>query len=477
MHTDPVTGQMVADPGDSLAPGIAPGAAASTETAGTSISRGGLTPDAQARLAAGRTVEQQAGTGLVDVARQAGQLAEQNARIKEEQANREAAVSAEYNARRLAAMDAADKDLAAARAAQKQAFDDYRNLGIHDFWSNKTTGRKIGAAIAVGLGGLNQRYNQGRNVALDMLNKEIEDDFARQREGILKAREIAQEAKGNVGDVASMRAQQLKELDIKEAAARLKVSDEMKARLASLGVPQAQIDANKNVLEQQQKAAEKLQKVDESERTHIVSTHTKALQAPGTGMVFGPGGQPLVDVGDKAKAVDVNKANKNYREINSLMTDLKSSYAKGVAIPLLSDEAQRREALQSRLLVLLKDQAQLGALSGSDMGLMEKQIGGPVSQFTGAGGVQRLGEMQKLIDRSHVSYLDSQGLAGAQVTDHLRGPAVAPAASPAVTQRPATAKAPVGGGLSAQDRARLMLHLRKNPNDPRADEIRSALGM
>ncbi|HEY8923939.1 MAG TPA: hypothetical protein VIU64_06125, partial [Polyangia bacterium] len=158
-----MTGQMVADPGDSLAPGIAPGQAAATETAGTSVSRGGLTPEAQARLNAGRAADIGASNGLAANAQQAGAIAEQRARIAEEQANREAAVSAEYNAQRLRAMDAADADIAAARAAHKQAFDQYKNMGMRGLFTdekgNTRTLQLLMASIAVGLGGLNQRYN------------------------------------------------------------------------------------------------------------------------------------------------------------------------------------------------------------------------------------------------------------------------------------------------------------------------------
>lgn len=486
MHTDPVTGQMVADPGDSLAPGITPGQVASTETEGTSTSRGGLAPAAQARLDAGRAIDATAATGMVDAVAKAGALAEERARIEQEKANREAAVTAEYNNRRLQALDAADKDIQAARAAHKQAFDDYRKMGVGDFFSDKdpatgketrNTGRMVLAAITVGLGGLMQRSNGGRNTALEALNKTMDDYFAREREKILKARDVAAEAKGNIGDVAQNQVAALKALDIKEAAARSNVADEMKVRLAAFGVPQAQIDTNRAVLEQQQKAAEKLQKVDDSERTHIVSTHTRALQQPGTGQVFGPGGKPLVDVGDKVKAKDINAVIANAREMAQSIKELAELDKKGVSMPLVGETAQRRESLRSSILLKAKEQAKLGALSGGDMSIMESQLGGKLSDATGAGRGARLDEMAKLLDRGTTAYLDSQGLAGAQVLESVGvTPKAKPAAAPAAAATPTKAPAS-GGGLSSADRAKLLLHLKRNPNDPRAPDIRAALGM
>lgn len=487
MHTDPVTGQMVADPSDSLAPGIAPGQVASTETAGTSTSRGALVPAAQARLAAGRTVEQQAAAGLVDETQKAGQLAEQKARAEQEKANREAAVSAEYNQRRLAAMDQADKDLQAARANHKQAFDDYRKMEIVPFFADKdpatgatktNVGRMVLAAITVGLGGLNQRYNGGRNTALEQLDKTIDGYFAREREKILRAKDDVNEAKGMEGDVISRQTFALKNLDIKEAAARANIADQMKVKLADLGVPAAQIESNKAVLEQQQKAAEKLQKVDDSERTHIVATHTKALQAPGVGQVFGPGGQPLVDVGDKVKAKDINAAIANAREMKASIRELAELDQKGLSVPLVGETAQRREALRSSILLKAKEQAKLGALSGGDMSIMESQLGGKLSDSTGMGRGARLDEMGKLLDRGTAAFLDSQGLAGSKLMERVGVTgAAAPPEGRAPAKPAAAAKPAPGGGLSTQDQAKLRLHLKRNPNDPRAADIRAALGM
>jgi len=492
VHTDPVTGQMVADPGDSLAPGITPGQVSSTETAGTSTSRGGLAPDAQARLNAGRAIDLAGSTRMVDEITKAGEIAEKKAKIAQEQADREAAVTADYNQRRLQALDNADKDLQAARAAHKQAFDDYRKMQVGDFFSDKdpatgketrNTGRMVLAAITVGLGGLMQRSNGGRNTALESLNKTMDDYFAREREKILKAKDISNEAKDRIGDVAQNQVAALKALDIKEAAARSKVADEMKVRLAAFGVPQAQIDTNKAVIEQQQKAAEKLQKVDDSERTHIVSTHTKALQQPGTGMVFGPGGQPIVDTGDKAKGEKVNAAIANYRTINALIGDLKASYAKGAAMPGIGEGATR-QAIQTKLLLKLKEQDKLGALSGGDIGLETAGVGGLIAQLTGVGGADRLDVVKKQADRDVVAFLDSQGLAGSKVLGAAAGaPAVtaapaapAPARAPSAPTAPAKPASPAVG-LSSADRAKLLLHLKRNPNDPRAPEIRAALGM
>ena len=55
------------------------------------------------------------------------------------------------------------------------------NPKLQDYWANKSTGSKILAAIAVGLGQYSSAINGGPNNALAIINKAVDDDVAKQK--------------------------------------------------------------------------------------------------------------------------------------------------------------------------------------------------------------------------------------------------------------------------------------------------------
>lgn len=473
MHVDPTTGQLVPDPGDPPIP-TAPGVSSTPTTAVTSstgTSRGALAPAAAARVAAARAALVQNEQAQIEAAQKDGELKAQRAKLEEQQADQEAAVRAQHAQLRQEANAAGEREFAGAKARHTEEWNRYRQMDIRDYWADKSTGHKVLAGIAVFLGGL----GAGRNQAAEILQSNIARDFERQRERIERQYQAVQAAGRDVGSAGEQLAARMKSLDLKESAALATVAAKMKAELARLGVPQAQVAANKEILAIEAKAAEKRTQVDESERTRISSNVSRGVSQGGSagadGLIFGPEGKVVANVGDKKKAEAINKFNAQYLVGRELLEKLRESYAKGFSFPVFGEEAQKRENLLSRAKTAHKNMQELGALAGPDAGLLETQFGGTLQQLTGSGGDVKIGESLKDLDSGHVKFLSSYGLPGSRVSADVRGEKAAPSSGAGAQRQPARARLP------SADRARLIKHLREHPDDPRAPQIRAALGM
>lgn len=110
--------------------------------------------------------------------------------------------------------------------------DEMAGVKFKDYWADKTTGQKIMAAIAVGLGGFGAGMTGGQNQALSIINTAMQNDLNKQKENIAnlgKAKDVKTEnyrilleryRTENAADAAALTLMtQQAELKLKEIAA------------------------------------------------------------------------------------------------------------------------------------------------------------------------------------------------------------------------------------------------------------------
>lgn len=111
-----------------------------------------------------------------------------------------------------------DEEVQAEINTMRQEYDKYKNMEVKDFWQDKPTYLKIMAVVAAALGGYAQGLLGGRNNAMDIINKTMDDDYAKQKGMIAKQFEAYKMSKGNVDLVDDLFKRKMKSLDLKEIA-------------------------------------------------------------------------------------------------------------------------------------------------------------------------------------------------------------------------------------------------------------------
>ena len=189
-------------------------------------------------------------------------------------------------------MAEADTELAQKTAEREEQYNKFKNMEFKDYWEQKGTGSRVIAAIAVGLGQFGAGLQgQSGNTALDIINKQIEMDFNKQKANIQKQQEQYQMSKDGVAEAKGDYATQLKNLDIKEAAAYESVAAKYASMLAAQGVPQAQIQADANVQALQAQALDKKLQVQKDLRSEVTTNVKKKVEM----QQFDANGNPMAE--------------------------------------------------------------------------------------------------------------------------------------------------------------------------------------
>lgn len=138
--------------------------------------------------------------------------------------------------RRQAALDAAQQQ--ADRAQQE-----FRDTKFHDYWSDRSVGKRIMSAIFVGLGGYGAGLTRSPNTALQVLNSQIDSDFKTQEQNLRSKEKFAEWKKEGVTNLAQRFQEEMGLLKIKQAAATDQVAAEAKAQMVRNGIPEEQAEA------------------------------------------------------------------------------------------------------------------------------------------------------------------------------------------------------------------------------------------
>ena len=372
-------------------------------------------------------------------------------------------------AERLALEEQQRQINATARANAEEAESKVRDFKFHDFWEGKGMGPRILAIAGRFFGGM-----AGANESTDAISQAIGLHFDRQKAELGNLQTIAKWKREGIQDLDGHYEKMLAGLEKRQALALRSAADKAEALAIRAKIPEE--TAKNNVLVLKLRGEADMLDANSNDRfaRHATYEQTKgqhvatgASQNISPPLIYGPEGKPIAQVATGKLADETNKANANYRAIRAGLEELQAEVAKGPSLPGISQRGQKIAGLKARLLTQMKDQQQLGALSGPDMGLMENQLGGPLETTLGRSG-PKVREAIKLLDQSHGQFLDSKGLPGQQLLPRLRGsqnpgaaaPPSSAGAAPGGTPPPAApAAAPLTPDLVARARAKLA-----NPN-------------
>ena len=253
------------------APRFAPVETSETQTTTRSTQ---MTPEERKLMQERDVVAQQ----QIATAQKSAEIAKAQAQIEVQKQNEISAMAAKREEAIGALMAQADDELAAKTQEREAEYTKFKEMEFKDYWEEKSTGSKIIAAIAVGLGQLGAGM-QGRagNTALDIINKQMDMDFARQKAAIDKQQTQYSMAKEGEAAASSSYAKQLQNLQLKEAAAYETVAAKYASMLAAQGIPAAQIQADANVQTLQAQALDKKLQVEKEIRNEISTTVRKKV--------------------------------------------------------------------------------------------------------------------------------------------------------------------------------------------------------
>lgn len=141
----------------------------------------------------------------MDVAESGAPLARQNADLAGQQTvdHQIAALDQQEAQKRY---DDADK---VAQAKVDEAANARKNFQFRDYWANKSSGQKIASALAVALGAFGAGLTKGPNYALQILDKDMDDDHRQQVEESQRLTDAEVMARTGLKDVAEARRQDL----------------------------------------------------------------------------------------------------------------------------------------------------------------------------------------------------------------------------------------------------------------------------
>jgi hypothetical protein len=315
------------EPAPSLAPAVAPPeptryAPVTTSESQTSTRTTVQTPE-EKRLQTERDalVETQVAT-----AQKSADLAKAQANIEVQKQNELSSMAAKREEAIGNLMAQADEELGAKTAERDAEYENFKKLEFKDYWEQKGTGSRIVAAMAVGLGQLGAgMQGMSGNTALDIINKQIQLDFDKQKAAIGKQQTQYEMAKDNVAASSSDYAKQLQNLQLKEAAAYESVAAKYASMLAAQGVPAAQIQGDANVQALQAQAMDKKMQVQKELRSEVTSTVKKKvdmMQVDANGNPVMPE-KPLTDGQGNAVAYAkrMSEGLKNYDKVGGMSPD------------------------------------------------------------------------------------------------------------------------------------------------------------
>jgi putative IMPACT (imprinted ancient) family translation regulator len=204
---------------------------------------------------------------------QARQLGIQKAQEEEAAAQEKARLTAEKQAKTEEITKRGEDELNKRMAEADAQYEQLRSKAdIKDYWADKSTGDKVLAGLAVALGGLGAGMSGDKqNRALDIIQKNVEQDFERQKANFMQQKGVLDEARrgGEAGRQAL--ADQLRLLDLSKAAAYESLADRYSALATRRGVPAAQLEADKVQLGLRQKAIDSKQQFEQGLRKSVTS--------------------------------------------------------------------------------------------------------------------------------------------------------------------------------------------------------------
>jgi hypothetical protein len=433
-------------------------------------------PEERRAMAAMRATDQDA----IRIAGQQGQLGQEQAQQQLQATQAQAGLRQQQAQETQARIDTGQAEAAAAKAQFDGEREKLSKMDVKDFWSTRTTGQKVAAAISLAMGAVGGVLTgKGGNVAMDVIHKAVDDDYRLQRAQIETQRGKLGDAEKNLHMTNEERARKLSELEVSQTAKWLGVADAAKVRAAEVGTRAAAVQAQVISNGAQEKAQAHYQQWLQGMRDKVTSSGTsvtgtgttsgEATRAQGKQMEKAALAAQLADdfrnggdqqLSEAAKARILKNDRLMHAQKDSTLATWLQGMAPGSIVPTNRYDGltDREKEIANSQRLMAEKAAALNYTAGG-----EKSLDAMVAEFdpTVPGGNSR----QKIENIRNIMNANA-GLAGKQMGVAQQGIKTGAAGAP--QGRPA---------LSPADRAELETFVRTNPNDPRAARARQLLGL
>jgi hypothetical protein len=300
---------------------------------------------------------------------------------------------AELEKQKQAAEAKRQKDLADFQEKQVQADKEIADFKVKDFWADRSTGAKIAAAIAVGLGAYASAMTGGENNALKILDQAMSRDMDRQKMEYEKLKD----RRSSLNSVYAQKMQQFGDERAAELATqsamieRTKLQFQKSAAVAQGESAKAKAMQMIGALEEKQgqiraelagKQAEKAAKIQEDMQKRFV---------PETGT--------LAATEEDAKKLKESVA--QVKELKPLIFEMKTLVAKHGTEDLPTSAKSRMTQLHKSIMTRLKEVEKLGVIAGPDEGLMIGMAPDPTAFWENAHDIASFGARGKQIETAY----------------------------------------------------------------------------
>lgn len=321
---------------------------------------------------------------------------------------------------------------------------DFRDTVIKDPWAERSTGAKIGAALAIGFGAFGGALTGQPNAALQIINDSINRDLQIQSKNLETKKAAVSDAIDSikiVKDKFATRDQQLMALKDMKLESVVNQIEGLKAKTKSA---EAQARADQMIGALQRDRVQNAVNL----RNSMVEMQLKAQQpneyfVPGLGMAQSKAGAEAL----RQMVGEVNGAKKGIDELITIVDTPGKSFD-----PKLDAKAK---SIQTTLIGQLRTALTgPGAMSEGDKKLLESAIPDPTAVFSlDSKTKMKLQELKKALDRKLAAASQASGIT--QAEEKIQG----------MNPQP------------VDQRAQAIQWLRANPSDPRAPAIAQKLGL
>lgn len=305
--------------------------------------------------------------------------------------------------------DERDAEVNEAITSRKAMMDQYNKMSIKDYWSDKPTWSKIASLIGITLGAYGAAMSKTKNSALAIMNKAMDDDYARQKSAIDKQFQLIQSKRGDTAELRKLYADKMEGLKFKEVAKLEKLKGHILLKTGNLRNEKARIEGQKvadlldlkigsakddavsdinEILAKQQfekqreasrdRGRQASRQIGWTEKQEYKKRERREEETRLTGQI----GDYAKDPGAKVRPADASKLKEAVAvkgEMDLIVDNLQELIDSHGSFEFGGQGGAEMLANQRRLVMALKEFDRLGVLTGPDMGLLTSQVNDPES--------------------------------------------------------------------------------------------------
>lgn len=247
-------------------------------------------------------------------------------------------ISQQFAEKRDSIAQKGNQEYAEKLSAIDKSIEDMKNQKYEGFWAKQDTGNKIMGALAIAMGAYGASLTGGKNYALDIVNKAMDDDFAQYKQGIDQRISAIQQSRLSLENKQKLTDQELARLDAYSVAQNEQIKNKISALSSKFAGQEAQDKLAALNAQLDQSLAEKRMAIEDKYAKQITTNIEKQIsniQVDSKGNVVG-GAAVSKEQGEIAK--DINQSTAKLAPIRSEI----ASALKQLKDPKLSEEQKVR---------------------------------------------------------------------------------------------------------------------------------------